>query len=225
MPRTRPKQSLADYAYDWLYEQISGFGYQAGEVLLEEEIARNLGISRTPVREALNRLTEQGMVRTTPASKFVVATLRPEDVNNACDLLVLLDTYLFTRAAEHLSAEDKRTLVAHAEALVRASTESNTDNWREIDRQFHAMIATAARNDLAAKLTAQVRARVQRFWVRSAHTQERLPKCSQEHLAIAEAIAADRPDEIPPLISSHIEHMREGLLGALAQAQAFINNG
>lgn len=216
--------SRTDQVYDWLLREISTFHLHSGEVLREEDLAKRIGVSRTPVREALGRLREQGLVRSTSTSRFTVATLTAREVENACDLLLMLDSYLFSKASEDMSTEVKAQLLVFAEELLVQSEADTTQGWVETDRKFHSLIAESTQNDLAASLTKQVRNRVHRFWVSSAHAQSRLPECSREHLAIAKAIAAGDLDAISRAVDEHVHHMREGLLSVIAQAQMLVGS-
>lgn len=216
--------SRTDYVYDWLLREISTFHLHSGEVLREDDLAKRIGVSRTPVREALGRLREQGLVRSTSTSRFTVATLTAREVENACDLLLMLDSYLFSKASKEMSTDDKARLVDYAEELLVESEADTTQGWVETDRNFHSLVAESTQNDLAASLTKQVRNRVHRFWVSSAHAQSRLPECSREHLAIAKAIAAGDLDAISKAVDEHVHHMREGLLSVIAQAQMLVGS-
>lgn len=213
-----PEPSRVDSVYGWLVEAITGLELPAGTPLLENALARQLGVSRTPVREALQRLEREGLVQRSPNSRFVVAVLSERDVHEACDALEVLDVYLFQRAARRLTPAQGDTLAACVEIMRTAAKAHDPRAWAEADREFHATLAAAADNRMVADLVQQVRRRVQRFWLTQAVRSERLEGCSLEHAELADAVRAGDLDAIPPLVAAHIAHQRESLLTMLDAA-------
>lgn len=204
--------------YDWLLDAITGSRLPAGSPLLENPLARQLGVSRTPVREALQRLEREGLVQRSASSRFIVALLSERDVREACDAMEVLDTYLFRSAAQRLTPEQDVVLGRRVARMRAAATEGDADAWAAADRDFHATLAAAADNELVADLVRQVRRRVQRFWLNQAVRSERLHSCSVEHAELARVIRGGDLDAIGPLVSAHIAHMRDSLLMLLDQA-------
>ncbi|MEC7362935.1 MAG: GntR family transcriptional regulator, partial [Actinomycetota bacterium] len=102
--------SLGDDAYMWLVTAITTFQLPANAQLSENRLAQEIGVSRTPIREALRRLETEGLVRRGDNNRFTVSLLTTKELNDACDLLILLDTYMFTRASEAMSRDDSRAL-------------------------------------------------------------------------------------------------------------------
>lgn len=210
--------SRVDSVYGWLVEAITGLQLPAGSPLLENALARQLGVSRTPVREALQRLEREGLVQRSPSSRFVVAVLSERDVHEACDALEVLDVYLFQRAARRLTPAQGETLAACVEIMHTAAVAHDPRAWADADREFHATLAAAADNRMVADLVRQVRRRVQRFWLTQALRSERLQGCSVEHAQLAAAVRAGDLDAIPPLVAAHIDHQRDSLLAMLDAA-------
>ena len=104
--------SLGEDAYSWLVTAITSFQLPSNAQLSENRLAQEIGVSRTPVREALRRLVSEGLVRRGENNRFTVSLLTVKELDEACDLLILLDTYLFTRAAEARTERDAQALRA-----------------------------------------------------------------------------------------------------------------
>ena len=113
--------SRVDTAYEWLLAEITGFRIRSGAPLSENRIATQLGISRTPVREALQRLEKEGLVKRTDSARFAVSQLTIQEVNDACDLLEALDTYVCRKASSKLTEADIELLTASVAEMQRAA--------------------------------------------------------------------------------------------------------
>jgi GntR family transcriptional regulator, rspAB operon transcriptional repressor len=210
--------SMVNEVYSTLLTAILEARLGAGTPLSQNKLATHLGVSRTPVREALLRLEIDGLVRRTTDAGFVVASITPEEVNEACDLLGALDTFVYLRAAKTLGPDELEELLEIAEQLVRSAEAHDTDAWRQADRRFHEVVVEAAGERVAAQHVQQVRRRVQRFWVESPDFDGRLRTCSQDHVALIEAMIAHDEVTLAETINAHIERLRNNVLDRLRSA-------
>lgn len=220
MTGTVPDNSVSrvEDAYSWLLGEITEFRLRSGTPLSENRLAAQLGISRTPVREALQRLEQEGLVKRSDTARFAVSMITAQELNDACDLLEVLDTYIFCKAARQLTPAATDAVRDNVSKMEQASMVGDRESWASADQMFHRTVNTAAGNVLVADMVKQVRRRVQRFWIRSTTNSERLIVCSAEHRGLAEAIIAGDTEKIGPAVRSHIGHMRNSVLAMLEQA-------
>lgn len=216
--------SRVDDAYEWLLGEITGFRIRSGAPLSENRIAGQLGISRTPVREALQRLEKEGLVKRTDNSRFAVSQLTITEVNDACDLLEILDTYVCRKASSILTPDDVASLKGNIAEMTRAAADDDRAAWSAADLAFHRQVNTIAGNQLVADTVKETRRRIQRFWLRASSMQSRLEACSQEHLVLANAMVAQDYAAIEPAVKEHIGHMRARMLEMLASAAAILGD-
>lgn len=216
--------SRVDGAYEWLLGEIITFRIRAGAPLSENRIASQLGISRTPVREALQRLEKEGMVKRTDNARFSVSQLTIADVNDSCDLLEVLDTYVCRKAASLLTESDVAALTQSIDEMTRAAAADDRLSWSAADLAFHRLVNGIAGNQLVAETVKETRRRIQRFWLRAASLQSRLEACSQEHLVLANAMVNKDYDAIEPAVKEHIGHMRLRMLDMLESAAAILGD-
>lgn len=208
--------SMVDGVYASLLSAIVNRRLGAGTPLSQNKLASHLGVSRTPVREALLRLEREGLVTRTPDNGFVVATITPDEVNEACDLLELLDTYVYLRAAETMNLAQLVELRSLADVLVQSVESGDTAAWRSADERYHQIVTEAASNRFVADANRQVRRRVQRFWLQEPHFDGRLRTCAQDHVAFTQAMAERDEAGLRKMVASHIERMRRSVLQSLA---------
>lgn len=207
--------SLVEDVYGALLAAIAEARLGPGTPLSQNKLASHLGVSRTPVREALLRLVGDGLVQRVPDVGFVVATITPAEVEEACDLLELLDTFVYLRAAKVLDPQQRSDLAQLASQLVERAEAGDTEGWREADRRYHAIVMEAAGNRYVAEFLQQLRRRVQRFWISKPHFDGRLRLCSQDHVALAQSIVDQDDAVLSATISAHIDNLRRGVLDRL----------
>jgi GntR family transcriptional regulator, rspAB operon transcriptional repressor len=210
--------SMVDGVYQRLLTAIVEFEIGAGTALSQNKLAAQLGVSRTPVREALLRLERDGLVQRSPDTGFVVASITPDEVNEACDLLEVLDSFVYLRAADRLDPADAGELLELAATLVRSAESGDTDAWRGADRRYHGIIMAAAGNRFVAEYLQQLRRRVQRFWLQEPLFDGRLRHCSHDHVTLANALANRDEALLRDTVSVHIARMRQNVLARLASA-------
>jgi len=215
MTTTADSMLLFQSAYDYLVDEITSSRIRTGARLSENRIASELGISRTPVREALQRLEQEGLVRRGSNARFTVAQPTIKEAEEACDLLVILDTYIARRASELLSDEQKAELLDAVENMTAAAESGDRDAWAQADLQFHRLVNSIADNALVWETVRETRRRVQRFWLQAPSMEGRLVACSNEHRDLAQAMI-DRDDAaIAQAVEVHISHMRERVVELL----------
>jgi GntR family transcriptional regulator, rspAB operon transcriptional repressor len=210
--------SMVDAVYKTVLTAIVEARLSAGTPLSQNKLAARLGVSRTPVREALLRLERDGLVHRLPDAGFAVASITAAEVHESCDLLDLLDTYVYKRAAENLSREQLIDLLELAQSLVTKAESGDTEGWREADRRYHAVVMSAADNRYVTQYLQQTRQRVQRFWLQSPHFGGRLRTCSQDHVTLAQAMLDTDGQRLSETVHAHIERMRGNVLARLESA-------
>ena len=150
------KPSLRDTTHDRLLERLLSGYYSPGDVLVEKAIAEGFGISKSPVREALQRLVISGYLRVLPRTGYLVTSISAGDVIELAHLRALLEGESAWQATGRISPVD----LSELRALVEES-ESGGDVLA-INRRFHLIIAHAAGNRLAEAMIASVLDRSER---------------------------------------------------------------
>jgi DNA-binding GntR family transcriptional regulator len=188
-----------DEARDLLRESILSGGLAPGETLEEVQIAAGLGLSRTPVREALIALEEQGLVRSRPHRGYVVAPADAELVRQTYPILAALEAEAVRAAGADLRAHVER-LRATNEALSKTPDKTRQHT---LDRAFHSILVGACKNERLLRLIEIEWARARWFdGAQKRGTADRDGSCA-EHLAIIEAIEHDDHVGAAALLHAH----------------------
>jgi DNA-binding GntR family transcriptional regulator len=221
-PKT--SESLGDDAYEWLIAAITSFRIPTNSQISENKLAAELGVSRTPVREALKRLETEGIVKRGEAGRFTVAMLTSKDVDEAIDLLILCDTYMFQRAAKNIDNAGAQVLKEAAQNMSKCAEQGDRDGWISHDKIFHETVMRAANNEMIAEVSRVTRRRIQRFWARSVSGARDLVTCSDEHTEIAQGIIGKDMPAIKKSVEGHLGHLRVNMHEIVASMAPFFGD-
>lgn len=148
--------------YELLREGILEGRYAPGERLIEQSIAEELDVSRTPVREALRRLQAEGLIETYPNRGAVVRTFTPQYLLDTYGLRAVLEGYAAQQAARFITSAELEVLQEHCDALEAASARAFESRREEVEYlvhhngMFHEGIITASRNERVPDLVRQI---------------------------------------------------------------------
>jgi DNA-binding GntR family transcriptional regulator len=223
-PLKKSPESLGDDAYEWLIAAITSFQIPTNSLVSENKLAAELGVSRTPVREALKRLEAEGLVKRGTDGRFFVAMLTNKEVDEAIDLLMMCDVYMFQRAAKNLDNAGAHILSEAAEAMTKAADAKDRDGWIKHDKIFHETIMRAADNEIISEVARITRQRIQRFWARSLQGAHDLETCSQEHSDICHAIIGKDLKAIKRVSDDHLTHLRANMHSIVSGMAPFLGS-
>jgi DNA-binding GntR family transcriptional regulator len=183
--------SVADRVADYLRDAIQLGRYAPGTRLVERSLAEQLNVSHIPIREALARLTEEGLVQRFPRRGARVAGLSPDLFDKVSEMRVLLERFVARRAHERLTPADRAELEAIVDDMVAAASAADTDRVLALDRRFHEELVRVADHSILSELVVQLRGRVNAFLqaATSSLSGKRLVAHAQSHRRLLNAIA------------------------------------
>ncbi|MGW2824966.1 GntR family transcriptional regulator [Streptomyces sp. NPDC001443] len=206
VPRLERPGPLRDRVYEALLELITTRSLQPGQHLVESELAGHLGVSRQPVREALQRLNTEGWVDLRPAQGAFVH----EPTEQEADQLLTVRTLLEAEAARLAAANATSAGIEALEELLaqglRAVADDDVDTAVTLNARFHAKIMELAGNAVLAELAAQVDRRVRWYYMPVAR--QRGQQSWIEHRDLIAAITDRNEQEATRLMREHTEHTR-----------------
>src|SRR5215208_6220103 len=142
------KRPLKEDISDVLHEKIISGVYKPGDWLRQEDIATQLGVSMTPVREALDLLVSAGLVERVPYRGVRVREMSTRDVVEAYGLRLILEAMIAQEAARNISNDQIAILEQMLDEMKKHDTLKKMPDERKLSREFHATIAEASRNEL-----------------------------------------------------------------------------
>ena len=185
---------------------------QPGERLMEIQMAEELGVSRTPVREAIRKLEQEGFVVMVPRRGTYVADLSLKDINEVFEIRTALDVLAAGLAAERITdeeLEESERLLVHIGEYIEMQ---DMDKIIDADSQFHDLLYKASRNDRLVGIINNLREQLTRFRSISISYPGRLQNTWEEHRRLLEAIAQRDAEQAMQIAREHMENAEHTLL-------------
>lgn len=198
------RRKMTDWVWEELREAIIELRLRPGEPLREVALAEQLGVSKTPLREAFARLEQEGLVETTSFKGAVVTGYSERDLNEIYELRALLEGAAARAAAEHSSDE---TLNALRDLVVRSRELRDTGDLAglaELLGRFDLIVYAQVTNERIGGLIENLRAHLTRIGKLTEAIPGRVEASVEEHAAIVDALVARDPDEAERLMRLHI---------------------
>lgn len=226
MVRTSKKGTLRESVYESLKAMIQTGALQPGSRLTELDLAARLRVSRTPLREALNRLERDGLVTNKPRHGYFVTVVDLRALDDAFDVREVLEGHAAQRAAARIGPEDKkrlRAIVRQCEAMARVKNRPMEDLVEEMRLGFeiHRVIARVSGNEFLREQLSKIFDKFQHFvWIELLWLDEwRVAR--EEHAAIVEAVCAGDGARAAELARRHVRGSRNNIIRFLQARTAY----
>ncbi|MBT2508055.1 GntR family transcriptional regulator [Streptomyces sp. ISL-98] len=206
VPKLERPGPLRERVYEALLELITTRALRPGQHLVESELAGHLGVSRQPVREALQRLNTEGWVDLRPAQGAFVHEPTEEEADQLLSVRTLLEAEAARLAAANAGSAGIAALEAVCAAGEQAVADDDVDLAVSLNAQFHAKVMELAGNVVLAELAAQVGRRVR--WYYTPVARQRGKQSWIEHRALIAAISDRDEQRATEIMRAHTEHTR-----------------
>jgi len=210
-----PPRLLSEVAYERIKEAIRNAELEPGQPLSETKLSKLLGISRTPVREAIQQLAQEGLVQIIPGRAVTVASLSVHEVMNVVHVRSILEPEVVRLATASISPEDLEDLWSVIHTMEEAVENDDRMTWAKVDSRFHEILSASCPNKLLGDMTIQVRNRISFLSSDNQTNQKRMLACTQEHRQVVEAIAAGDAELAEHFMRDHLDKLRESFFRRL----------
>ena len=205
-------KSLEESVYLTLEEEILSGKLKKGDSLTETSLSSRLGVSRTPLRAALHRLAEEGLIEVVPNRGAVVVGIGDEELVDIYKIRIRLEGLASAEATKRINEEDLKRLRDSVELSEFYITKQDAEHLKELDSEFHSIIYRASGNRLLSKTLTELHRNIQFYRKRSLSAGDRLEKSVMEHKEILAAIECGDSEAADRLTSAHIEAALNNLL-------------
>ena len=215
--------NMWEQAYDQIKDLILSLRINPGEIVSENSLSKLIGMSRTPIREALKRLEQDGLVFEENRRKKVYI-LTVEDIDQIFGLKEMVEGGISHWAAERGNRDffDRLKKVVATMKRIAASRPSDPNmleewyqQWLESDRSFHVLLAEAAGNRRAKQIVDNLNLQWHRLRLGILAIEGRIEKSLIEHEKIAAAIIAGKPEDAERATREHLENLKVMLVGIM----------
>lgn len=211
--------SLEERVFETLEEEILSGKLPRGASLGEIALSERLEVSRTPIRSALARLAEEGLIESRANRGAVVIGITREDLIDIYRIRMRLEGLASLIASEKITKEGLAALLESVELSEFYISKKDTEKLKELDSEFHETIYNATGNIPLCKTLSQLHRKIKMYRKLSLTVPGRLEKSIAEHREIYEAIASGNGELADRLTSLHIERALENMMAAFGDAQ------
>ncbi len=201
-----------DQVYTILRQAIISSQLAPGEAIRKEVIAAQLGVSRTPISDAINRLADEGLVEIYPQTGTFVARLLLDKIETAQFVRAALETAAIRRAAQQSTPEIIARMRQNLEQQKIAADRQDFEQFYELDEALHDMISDSTGLVGLREITSRERSQIDRARRLLLHYETRMSETLIEHEAIISAIADKDPERAAKTMEAHISQMSKMLL-------------
>lgn len=204
--------SLEQMAFSKIEEEILTGELPRGTSLGEVALAKRLGVSRTPLRSALHRLSEEGLVEIQANKGAKVIGINTSDLVDIYTIRQRLEGLASSLAAKRISKEELRELEESVDLAEFYVNRNDTEHIKELDTVFHSIIYKASGSRFLAMTLSELHKKIKAYRKRSLDVPGRLLNTISEHREILEAIKNGEAERADELTSLHIERALENML-------------
>ena len=198
--------SLATQAYLILERDIVTLRLAPGQMLTEAQLIDRVGLGRTPVREAVQRLAWEGLMEIRPRAGVAIAALDPSDFAKVLDARRGIEQVLAKCAARYASSADDEAFAFVGDEMREAAETADVDLFLDADKAFDTVLAAAAANPYASRLAGPLQTHSRRFWFRLKRP-DSLKLAVERHIALIDAIMARDEATAEKAATALIEHL------------------
>lgn len=192
-------------------EIVKGF-LKPGEKLLEEKIAEQLGVSRTPIREALKQLAAEGFVKMIPNQGVMVNKISIKDIQEVLQIRGVLEGLAARLATELIKEEEIKVLEEYIKQMEYYTNKNDFLAFSEIDAEFHELILNVCENSWLIQIRRNLSDQAHRYRIRSLSVPGRLKYSLKEHQEILKALKRKDSEQADRLSQKHIKNVIDNIL-------------
>ena len=214
MTLTHKTVSLADQVFERLESDILSGVYKRGEVLTELKLCEALGVSRTPVREAMKRLEQEHIIEDC-GKGMQVLSITAEDAATIYEIRCRIEGLAAAGCARHISAEDLKAMKELVDLQAFYAERGDSDRVKTLDSEFHEMIYRCSGSTVLYDTLTPLHKKVQKFRKAAVEQRSRAEVSVAEHRAVYAAIASHDAAESERIMTAHVSSARDRLVKSL----------
>jgi len=203
---------LSKKVYRILKKEIIKGSFKPGDKVLEGKIADQMGISRTPVREAICVLAAEGFVILSPNQGVVVRSVSAENIREVLQIHSVLEGLAARLSCEVINEEDLKELENCVNKMEKLANKKDSSTYSEVDLKFHELIVNICRNKRLIQMRKNISDQAQRYRISSLSIPRRLKESLKEHQKILEAFKTKDPKKADSTSQKHIQNALKNIL-------------
>ena len=211
-PRLNNRPNLSEAVYEMIKQRLLSQELEPGTKLREEDLADQLGVSRTPVREAINKLEREGLVEIIPRYGTFVANISSKDVEEIYQLREAAECLAVGLALPRFSKNKLLELARLHRECEGPVEKGNFDPFIKVDTAFHDLLIKLSKNERLVRLMSNLNNQIRLGRLESFSVPGRAEKSLKEHQRIIEAMLEGNAEEAEDLVKQHSRNAKDNIL-------------
>lgn len=204
--------NLHERVYMYVRDKIINNELKPGSRIDYEELISELGVSRTPLRDAINRLQHDKLIEVKPRSGTFVSVPRPKDIEEIYDVRKPLECLAVKLSAQHLSKETYKSLLDETDEVEAELNRGNVETFFQSDRNLHKLLIVNADNSRLLTIMNSLEVQIKWFGVIMTINVDRPLQANEMHRKLIKAMHDGRIDEAVKIMGTHIDEVRQDIL-------------
>lgn len=200
----KPSPTMREEVFKYLRHNILTGEAPPGSKLIEDRLAKEMGVSRTPVREALHNLEMEKLIESIPRVGYVVREISENDVEEIIEIRISLETLAAKWACLKMTSKDLKKLERNIVLANRAIEKGDTQRVMELDKEFHETIYKASQSRRIEEISQSLRDHMYRFRTKGLGIRKIAYQSNKGHTRILEAIKAKDSKQIERAVKYHL---------------------
>lgn len=210
---------LRDVVFNTLRQAILRGELKPGERLMEIQLANKLGVSRTPIREAIRKLELEGLVLMIPRKGAEVADITEKSLKDVLEVRRALEELSVKLTCDRITKEEIKELGQAAENFKRTLKSKDITEIAEADVRFHDVIYTATKNQKLIQLLNNLHEQMYRYRIEYLKNEDVYPKLLKEHKEIIDRISRGEKEEAARIVCEHIDNQVNTVMDTIRTKQ------
>ncbi len=215
--------TAVDYAYEQIWKQLVFANERKEQRLSDVALAEKLGVSRTPVRQALERLVKDGLVRSDPRRGFWVRVFTAQDIHEIYDIRGALEVLALRLAAPRLDPGDLREQLDFLYKVRAQLDQHPVSLFLQCDFRLHTLLIRASGNGRLIDYLSSIRSQFGMFQIKDTRYPQRMASALDDHERILLALLDGDVEKAAELLAAHIAHSKAGVLSDMFEEQGKIS--
>lgn len=213
-------KKLTQLVYENLHSEILTGRLTPGSRIKQEEVTHRLGVSRTPVREAIQRLEAEGLIEFPRRGLAVVTRLSRKRIDEIFDLRALLEGYATSKAIDNLTKKDMHVLRRLIREMDECHSSQQGERLAAKNEEFHRLICSRGGNDALLELLEQIWRDIRRLRINYLITPQGHEESTRQHESLLDALESHAQSRVHEIVQVHALSSKEGILKALGLSSA-----
>lgn len=220
----RPIMTMKHQIYQIIKKEICDGNYLPGQWLQEKELAEKMNVSRSPVREALKQLVDEGLAIEYPNKGVFVKEFSSKDIEEIYDVRIMLESYAIKNSVKVITSINIKDLMEILQNLSDCYEKNDISNYIEYDTQLHQYIVKLGGNSLVSDIYKRIYSQVQQFRIYSLTTKKRFDDSIIEHRKVVENMIASNWKEADRINRIHLALAREEIINHIESTRPVITD-